>query len=86
MVPSAIDAMDNSLNDRDRLGSTARAKERDAAPHLSVGTSRIVGQSSSTTPRRTDTRDAGKRSDDWRRGRLSVIYLPNPITQSGYSQ
>ncbi|KAH8988800.1 hypothetical protein EDB92DRAFT_2008494 [Lactarius akahatsu] len=67
--------------DRDRLSSPAggtalRTRERDSAPHLAGGTSRLPSQNSlgSGTARRTDGRDssrrkAGESSEDWRRGR-----------------
>ncbi|KAL4267629.1 hypothetical protein AB1N83_002162 [Pleurotus pulmonarius] len=58
--------------DRDRLGTNARNKDRDAAPHLTAGTSRLVGQTAgSTTTRRTEGREGARRrgdGDDWRRG------------------
>jgi hypothetical protein len=68
--------------DRDRLSSPAsgtalRTRERDSAPHLVGGTSRLPSQNSlgSGTTRRTDGRDssrrkAGESSEDWRRGKL----------------
>ncbi|KAI0274704.1 hypothetical protein BC834DRAFT_6131 [Gloeopeniophorella convolvens] len=67
--------------DRDRLSSPAggaglRARERDSAPHLVGGTSRLSSQGSlgSGTTRRADGRDSSRRkvgesSEDWRRGR-----------------
>ncbi|KAG5221529.1 Zinc finger CCCH domain-containing protein [Salix suchowensis] len=58
--------------DRDRLGTNARNKDRDAAPHLTAGTSRLVGQTAgSNTTRRTEGREGARRrgdGDDWRRG------------------
>ncbi|KAI0307863.1 hypothetical protein B0F90DRAFT_1909242 [Multifurca ochricompacta] len=65
--------------DRDRLSSPAggtslRNRERDSAPHLVGGTSRLTSQTSlsSGATRRTDGRDssrrkAGESSEDWRR-------------------
>ncbi|KAI0033440.1 hypothetical protein K488DRAFT_84967 [Vararia minispora EC-137] len=64
--------------DRDRLGASAanglRGKDRDSAPHLSVGSSRLPSSGSlGSTSRRGDgregTRRKGENADDWRRGR-----------------
>lgn len=65
--------------DRDRLAlpanSTLRNRERDSAPHLSPGTTRVSSQTTLGTSngRRTDTREVTKRkpgesSEDWRKG------------------
>ncbi|KAF8078451.1 hypothetical protein FPV67DRAFT_1663190 [Lyophyllum atratum] len=62
--------------DRDRLALplSARNKERDAAPHLSTGsTSRVGGQAPPGSSRRAEARDgvkkkAGEASEDWRKG------------------
>lgn len=66
--------------DRDRLGLPAtaanlRTRERDSAPHLTPGTSKLAAQSplGPGAARRADGREAPRRkletSEDWRRGR-----------------
>ena len=65
--------------DRDRLGLPAtaanlRTRERDSAPHLTPGTSKLAAQSplGPGAARRADGREAPRRkletSEDWRRG------------------
>ncbi|KAF5377658.1 hypothetical protein D9615_005256 [Tricholomella constricta] len=63
--------------DRDRLALplSARSKERDAAPHLTAGSTSRLGQvqGPSGTSRRAEARDAvkkkaGEASEDWRKG------------------
>jgi hypothetical protein len=61
--------------DRDRLALPARSKQRDAAPHLAAGASRLGAQTQldNAASRRVEARDAGKKkvgesNEDWRRG------------------
>jgi hypothetical protein len=83
--------------DRDRLAlpstlSNLRNKERDTAPHLSVGSSTRTSaqpQATNASSRRAEARDstkkkAGESSEDWRRGATifihSIIKFHNILT------
>ncbi|KAG6845987.1 hypothetical protein H0H87_011035 [Tephrocybe sp. NHM501043] len=74
--------------DRDRLALplSARPKEREAAPHLSAGSSSRLGGQTQTpmgSSRRGDTREvikkkAGEASEDWRKGLCEILLFGLP--------